>query len=90
MTKTNKSGKTPTILMAAVAIVAVILCIVFVSQKGGLQKQINDATAAAETAKAEAEKAVADAKAAGEQALADEKAAAETAQAELQKQLDEA
>ena len=53
MTKTNKSGKTPTILMAAVAIVAVILCIVFVSQKGGLQKQINDATAAAETAKAD-------------------------------------
>ena len=72
-----------TIILAAVAVIAIVVCCVFGSQKGNLQKTVNDLQQQLETAKAEAEKT----KAELEQQLTDAASAAESTRASLEKQM---
>ncbi|MBQ9251673.1 MAG: DNA-binding protein [Clostridia bacterium] len=96
--------KALTICLAVVAVIAIVVSGVFGSQKGNLQKtidevtqQLADAQAAAETAKADLEQQLADAASAAEgvkadleQQLADAQAAVEAAKADVEKQLADA
>ena len=80
--------------LAVVAVIAIIFCFVFNGQKGDIQKQLNDATAAAETKAADLQKQLDDATAAAEtkvtEAVEAAKQEAEAKTADLQAQLDEA